>query len=198
MDCIQDVIIIKKMISADKAFEGLIIKIDGKFYKVLEVKFAGTAQRERVVHLRLRNLQDGTQFVRTFSAEASLEDVRLHRRTATFLYSDSENFYFMDDETYEEIPVAREIVGNIAPYLKEQMHIELEVEEGKVVNIIFPEFVELRVIQAPPSVHAQSTTAMKEVVLENGLTILVPQFVKEGDIVKVDVSTGKYVERIQK
>jgi elongation factor P len=186
------------MITADKAFEGLVIKREGALYKVLEVGFGGTAQRERVVHLKLRNLRDGTQSVQTLSAQTLLEDVHLQKRTATFMYKDRETFYFMDDETYEELAVRKEVVGNVAPYLKEQMRIELEMDGADVVNILFPKVVQLRVIQAPAPIHAQGTTAMKEATLENGITLLVPQFIKEGDIVKVDVATGRYIERVQK
>jgi elongation factor P len=186
------------LIPADEVWEGAILRIDGRLHKVMTVGFGGTAKAGRVVHLKLRDLTTRTDSERTLSGSEMVEDVHLDKCSMTYLYNDGENFYFMNTETYEQLPISKEVVGPIAPYLKENTEIQVEFYEGEPVNILFPKTIELKVISAPPGIHVSDSTTFKEVTLENEVKILVPQFISEGDVVKIEVETGKYLDRVKK
>lgn len=177
---------------------GNIVKIDNTLYKVEEREIKGTGQFGKTFHFKLRSIPEGVQIERSFRNDEDLETVDLERSEAEYLYTDGNDYYFMDVTTYEQYPIPKEVIGSIAPFLKENTKIHIEFYKGNPVNVVFPEIVELKVVTAPPGIHEKDSTTMKTVTLENGMEILTPQFIKEGDIVKVNVYTHKYVERVKK
>jgi elongation factor P len=186
------------MISADEVREGTILRIDGKLFKAIGVDFGGTAKFGRVVHIKLQNLSEGTFTEKTYPGSEMVDDVHLDKYDMEYLYSDGDNFYFMNTQTYEQFPVSKEIVGPFAPYLRENTIIQVEFYEGRPVNIVFPKIMELKVISAPPAIHTLDSDTPKQVTLENNMEVLVPQFIKEGDIVRIETASGKYMDRVKK
>jgi elongation factor P len=184
------------MISAENVRNGTILKIDGKLYKALKVSFGGAAKAGRIVHLKLKALSDGTHIEKTYHGNDPVEDVMLDKYNMEYIYNDGENYYFMNTTTYEQFPVHKEIVGSFAPYLKENAEIQVEFYNGEPVNIVFPKIMELKVISTGAGIRDTDTTTYKEATLENGIEVLVPQFINEGDVIRVEVETGKYVERV--
>jgi elongation factor P len=104
----------------------------------------------------------------------------------------------MDINSYDQLSIPTTIIGTIGQYFKENAQIQVEFYNGNPINVIFPKYVELAVASAPPGVHGGTDSTYKEAVLENGMKILVPQFIKEGDALKVDTETGKYIDRVKK
>jgi len=186
------------MISADEIHEGTILEIDGNLHKSIGVEFGGTAKFGRVVHVKLQRLSDGAFTEKTFSGSEMVKDIHLERYNLVYLYSDGNDFYFMNADTYEQFSISKAIVGQFAPYLRENTTIQVEFYEGVPVNIAFPKIMELKVISAPPPIHTLDSDTPKQVTLENNMEVLAPQFIKEGDIVRIEVATRKYLERVKK
>jgi len=186
------------MIRAEEVKKGIILTIEAKLYRAVGIEFGGTARAGRIMHLKLRRIPDGHYQERTAHGNDTFENVSLERRNFQYLYNDTKSYYFMDLENYNELAIPSEVVASAAPYLKEHDEIAVEFYQGEPVNIILPEAVELKVAQAPLGLRQADNTTTKEVVLENGMKVLVPQFIKEGDFVKIDVASGKYLERLKK
>lgn len=186
------------IIKAEEARDNQTLLIDGKVYKVVGVEFGGAAKAGRLVHLKLKGMPEGGYHERTFHGNDLLEEATLDRFEMEFLYKDGDEFYFMNTQTYEQFSVRKEVVGKFAPYLKENTTIQVEFFKEEPINILFPKTMELKVISTPEGIHETETSTYKEAILENGLKILVPQFTRQGDIIKVEVETGKYLERIKR
>jgi len=187
------------MIKAEEAREGRVVMIEGKIYKVLGIEFGGAAKAGRIVHLKIQNIENQTITQATFHGNDYIEDITLEKYPMEYIYNDDKNYYFMNKETYEQFGVPSSIVGNIARYLKENTEIMVEFYDGKPVNIVFPKTIELKVISCASSIkEASSGAPFKEATLENNMEVLVPQFIKEGDIIIVDTTSGKYLDRVKK
>jgi elongation factor P len=183
---------------AEEAREGRIVILSGKPYKILGSKFGGAAMAGRVVHIKLCDVETGTITERTFHGNEQIEEATLEKQKMEYLYSDGENYHFMNTETYEQFPVPAAVVGNISKFLKENTEIQVEFFEGRPVNIVFPKVMELRVERCAPGIKEGSGTTFKEAVLENEMEVLVPQFINPGDIVKIETATGKYIDRVKR
>jgi len=186
------------MIDATSAYEGMLLKIDSRIYKVISAQLRGSAQAHKIMHLGLKSIPEGNYIEKKYNPGEKAEQIMPDRFDMEYLYSDDSGYYFMNNKSYEQFSVPRGIVGNIGPYLKENSVIQVEFYNGQPINIIFPKHVELKIISSPPGIHDAGDTTYKEVVLENNQRVLGPQFLKEGDIIKVDVETGKYMERVKK
>ncbi len=181
---------------ANEIARGTILKLDGKLVRVVEREMAGTAQAGKTIHIRGVRIDDGTQVERRFRAEEKVDRADVERHTMEYLYQDGNNFFFMDSQTFEQFTIPRAVVGSVGLFLRENAQIEVDYSEGKPVNIEFPSSVELAVVSAPPGVGGGDKTP-KEVQLENGIKILAPQFIKQGDRVRVEVSTQRYIDRVK-
>ncbi|HAW50045.1 TPA: hypothetical protein DCX16_03745 [bacterium] len=187
------------MIKAEEAREGRVIQVGGKIYKVLGLEFGGAAKAGRIVHLKVQNIENQAITALTFHGNDMVDDVTLERYSMEYIYNDGANYYFMNKETYEQFPVPTSIVGDSASYLKEGSGIIVEFYDGRPVNIEFPRIIEIKVTSCASGIKEGSSGApFKEAILENGMEILVPQFIKEGDIIKVDTQSRKYIDRVKK
>lgn len=184
------------MIAATDIREGTLLKVDGAICKVLSFEFHGTGRSGRSVHAKLKDLRNGAVREKRWRAEEKVEDVESVRQRMTYLYKDGDTYIFMSTETFEQFPLPAAAVGQQQAFLKENTDIDVEFVEGRPVSIAFPKVAELKVASAPPQLKGANETTMKEVALENGLTILVPQFVKEGETVRVNVADLTYLERV--
>ena len=184
------------MVLASELKSGLVLRIDGEIYRVLQVEVkAGAAKLGGVVKAQLNNLITGSMWERHFRPQERLEEVELQQQAMEFLFSDGESCTFMNPENYEQVEVPRAMIGVAEKFLQSGMRVPVEFFEGKPISVILPNVVEARVARTAPAAHAHQDNAWKEATLENGVEILVPLFVSPGEVVRVDVAAGRYVER---
>lgn len=184
------------MVTASELKGGMVLRIEGEIYKVLEVKFkAATAKLGGVVKTTLSNVTSGSMWDRHFRPQERLEDVHLDQRVLEFLFSDAESSTFMNPENFEQVQVPRSIVGTAEGFLQSGMLVPVQFFEGRPINVDFPDVAEARVARTAPATHAHQDNAWKEAILENGTLIQVPLFIAPGEVVRVDIKAGRYVER---
>lgn len=187
------------MILASEIRSGMIIRLDnGELYKVITAEFkAGTAKMGSLVHLKLQNIKTRTMTERRLHPEEKVADVSLETIAMEFSYQDGENFYFLHPETYESIGIEKSKVGAFANFLIPGTKLKIEFYEGTPVYVLIPKTVDLKVIATGAGVKGETDAAYKSAELENRLEVLVPQFIKVGDIIRIDVETRRYLERIK-
>lgn len=184
------------MVVASELREGMIIRFEGQIYKVLGVESkAGAAKMGGVVKTRLFNVKSGRLWETHLRPQERLENLEVERRTMEFLYAEGGDCTFMRPDTFEQIEVPAAIIGPAEKFLRPGMEISVEFFAEQPISIVFPDVVEARVAATTPPSHAQQDSAWKEATLENGLAIRVPLFIAPGEVVRVDVRTGRYVER---
>jgi elongation factor P len=185
------------MILASDVKAGMAIRLDGKPFKILEaVPHRGSGQMHGFLELKLKDMLFGHFADRHFKPSDKLEDVALSKRPMQYLYSDSEGCVFMDLDSFEQVTLSRDGVGNVERFLEEGMHVSVDILEGQAVSLDFPKFVEIKVEQTGPGVHGGQDSTMKPAILKNGIEILVPHFVETGDLIRVETEKGKYVDRV--
>jgi elongation factor P len=184
------------MVAAAELREGTVLRIEGHIYKVIEAEYkAGAAKMSGVVKTKLVNLRTGHMWEPHFRPLERLEELQLERRKMEFLYAEGETCTFMRPDTFEQVELPRAILGFAAAFLEPGMEVPVDFFEGEAISAVLPEVVEARVATTAPAIHAPQDNAWKEGKLENGLVIHVPLFIAPGEIVRVDVKTGRYVER---
>jgi elongation factor P len=177
---------------------GVIVRLDGELYKVISSEYhVGGGKMGGATHAKLRNLQKGNSLERRFRPNEKLEAVELDRVTMDYIYQDGDDFYFMNPDSFEQVPIPRQTFGGAEKFLKPEMPVPVELFEGRPLNVVFPEAVELRVESTAQPIHGQQDNTLKPAVLENGMEILVPQFIREDETVRIEVETGKYLERVR-
>ena len=182
------------MISANKIKAGIILSIDGRMVRVISSDYHSSGKMVTAVNTKLKNIKTGTLIEKHFKPDEKLEEIHLERRDYEFLYVDGKDFYFMNPENFDQVNLSEEVLGPGSSFLKPNSNVPLLFFEDKPVGAMIPESAELKVTLAAPPLQQ---TTMKSAVLENGREILVPQFIKVGDIVKIDIQTNKYLERIK-
>lgn len=184
------------MVTASQLRAGMAIRYEGQTYKVAACEYhPGQGRMGGAAHARLQNLATGTFWEHSFRAEMKLEDLPVEKQSLEFLYSDADDCYFMDPETFEQIGIPIAVVGQASKFIQPQMRLPVEFVEGKPVSVLFPEILEVRIAATAPPVHAQQDSTWKPARLENGLEIMVPQFIKAGEVIRLDVVNLKYVDR---
>ncbi len=185
------------MPSANDLRRGAVVKVDGELYVVVNYFHGKYGRRGAYVKLKLRNLEKGGVVEKTFSPDDYLEDVEIDVRNANFSYRDGDNFVFLDNETYEQIFVPSDVVGEVEKFLKEGMDVNILLYEGNPVAVEPPLTVELEVVETDAGLKGDTVSGgSKPAKLETGLVVKVPLFVQIGDVVKVDTRDGSYVERV--
>ncbi len=179
---------------------GLIIKFKNGLYTIVEFQHVKPGKGGAFVRTKLKNLKTGQVLDNTFRSGESVEVVRVERRKYQYLYRDGSGFVLMDNDTYEQITIPEDLVGDAKKFLKEGAELELLVDENEnIITVEPPIFVELEVVETEPGFRGDTATnVMKPAKLETGATINVPLFINEGDLLKVDTRTGEYVERLKK
>lgn len=172
--------------------------IEGDLCKVIEATHhVGQGKMPGSVHAKFQNVLKGTLKELRFRPEEKLEDTVLEKREMEYLYSDADSATFMDPKTYDQIQISLESIGGARAFLKEEMMVPVEFCEGQAVSIDFPSIVEMKIDTTADPIHQQQDNTYKYATLENGLEVMVPQFIKPGEIVRIEVATGKYVDRIR-
>lgn len=184
------------MVSTNDLRTGLTIEVDGEVYSVVDFQHVKPGKGSAFVRTKLKNIRTGSVVERTFRAGEKVNRAHMERKEMQYLYSEGDSFIFMDNETYDQLSLSSEQLGDNAKYLKENMNIHVLIYNGELMGIDLPNSVELKVVSAEPGVRGDTATgATKAATLETGLVIQVPLFVEEGDVVKVDTRTGEYLER---
>ncbi|MDD5681467.1 MAG: elongation factor P [Candidatus Omnitrophica bacterium] len=186
------------MIHGTEVHEGMLLLIDGKIYKVITANLRGSAQVHKIMHLGLKSIPEGHFTEKTYNPGEKVDQILPERSVMQYLYKTGTEYFFMDTTTFEQLAVPDSIVGNIGQYFKENAQIHVEFYSGQPINIVFPKVVRLMVASTAAGIHDGTDSTFKEAVLENGMKILVPQFLKEGDVIEVDTDTGKYIDRVKK
>jgi elongation factor P len=185
------------MIDVNDLRKGVIFELEGSLWRVLEYSHHKPGRGNATIRIKARNLKSGTNLEKTFSSGDRIQDVRLEPHNATFLYNDDDYFYFMDSQTYDQIPVTKGLVDEYSGYLKENMEVKLVFYQDTPLDIELPMNVDLKVTYAEASVRGDTATGVtKRVKTETGAEIQVPMFVNEGDTIRVDTRTGAYVTRV--
>ena len=185
------------MIDVHQLRKGATFTMDGEIYKVIDFQHHKPGRGKAVIRTKIRNLRTGSTIDRNFTSGERVEDIRIERVQVQYLYNDSEFYYFMNTETFEQIPLSRTALAESVDYLVENMMLNITTYEGEAIDIDLPTTVDLQVINAPLAVASDTATGVtKQVTLESGLKLNVPLFVNEGDTLRVDTRTGEYVTRV--
>ncbi|HED24345.1 MAG TPA: elongation factor P [Firmicutes bacterium] len=185
------------MISTNDFHNGISIELEGEIYIVLEFQHVKPGKGAAFVRSKLKNLRTGAIVDRTFRAGEKVAQALLDRREMEYLYRDDEHFYSMDLETYEQLILSADQIGEGVKYLKENDHLTVVMHGEKVVGVEMPVTVNLEVTETEPGVKGDTATgATKAATLETGVTVQVPLFINSGDTVKIDTRTGSYIERV--
>ncbi|MEW6178312.1 MAG: elongation factor P [Chloroflexota bacterium] len=186
------------MIDVNDLRKGVTFELDGNLYKVLEYSHHKPGRGNATIRIKARNLRTGATLEKTFTSGDRVPEARLEYHNAQYLYNDGEIYYFMDTETFEQYPIRAEILGDAAGYLKEEMPVKLTFYGSEALDVELPTTVDLKVTYAEVAVRGDTATGVtKSVTVETGIQVQVPNFVEEGDIIRIDTRTGTYVTRVQ-
>jgi elongation factor P len=184
------------MISAGDFRNGITFEMDGQVFQVVEFQHVKPGKGAAFVRTKYRNVKTGSVVERSFNPSEKFEQAPLDRRDMSYLYKDGDLYYFMDTETYEQLPFSAETLAETLPYLKEGMVCKVLSYKGDIIEVEPPIFVELEITHTEPAVRGDTANqASKNATLETGLEIKVPLFIEQGEVVRVDTRTGLYMER---
>ncbi|MBX5449812.1 elongation factor P [Thermogemmatispora sp.] len=184
------------MISTGDLKKGLSLELDGQLYTILDWQHIKLGRGGATVRLKLRNLRTGAIVERTFDAGEKFKRVFLDRVHVMYQYQDGDQYHFMDTTTYEDIVLTEEQLGDARLYLTDNMELDIMMHEGRPISVELPEKVVLRVTYTEPGVKGDTATGgSKPATTETGLVVQVPLFVNIGDLIRVNTTTGEYVER---
>ena len=184
------------MISAGDFKNGLTIEIDGVVYQILEFQHVKPGKGAAFVRTKLKNIKSGGVVEKTFRPTEKCPQARIERKDYQYLYADGDLYYFMDVETYDQIALSKDDIGDALKFVKENEMVKLCSHNGSVFSVEAPLFVELEITDTEPGFKGDTATgATKPATLETGAQINVPLFVNQGDRVKIDTRTGEYLSR---
>lgn len=187
------------MINSQDIKKGTAIRMDGGIWVCIEFQHRKPGKGNTVMNTKLKNVTDGRVLDRTFQVGMKLEDVRIERRPYQYLYKEGEDYIFMNQETYEQVPIARDLVTGV-DFMKESDVVEV-VSDADTDTILFAEMpikTNLRITHSEPGVKGDTATnATKPATLETGVEIRVPLFINEGDLVQIDTRDGSYLNRVK-
>jgi elongation factor P len=185
------------MIDVHQLRKGTTFTLDGELYKVIEFQHHKPGRGKAVIRTKIRNLRTGATLDKNFISGDRVEDVRIDRVEVQYLYNDGAFYYFMNNETYEQVLLSAEVLGDSVKYLVDNMTLSISVYESEPIDIDLPTTVDLEVVNAPMAIAGDTATGVtKTVTLESGLEVSVPLFVDQGDTIRVDTRTGEYVTRV--
>ncbi len=186
------------MIVASQLRAGMAIRHEGATYKVIAADYhPGQGKMGGATHARLQNTGTGTFWEHSFRSDSKLEEIAVEKRPMEFLYEDGDTYWFMNPEDYEQIGVPKVAVGPQAAFLEAGKRISVEFVEGQPFGVLLPDALEVVVADTAPPAHQQADNTFKPAKLSNGIEIMVPQFIKSGDAIRLDLRTLKYMDRVK-
>ena len=172
--------------------------MDGNLWTIVEFQHVNPGNWRAFVRTKLKSLKSGKVIETRFRAGEAVDAVRVETKEYQYLYHDGSGFVFMDKETYDQISVDEDILGDGAPFLKESETVEIMFNGNEIISLEVPVTVELKVVETVPGVRGDTATgAQKPAKVETGATVNVPLFINEGDMIRVDTRTGDYIERVK-
>lgn len=184
------------MINVNDIKNGMTILFEDNIYTVLEFSHVKPGKGAAFVQAKLKNLRTGSIVEKRFNSGVKLEKAMVEKKNMQFLYASGDSYNFMNMETYEQIEIDKNQIGDDSIYLKEGLNVDVTFFQGELLGLILPEKIEMKITQTEPAVKGNTTNnAMKDAVLETGMKVRVPLFVEEGEIVIVSTKDGKYVSR---
>ena len=183
--------------SAGDFRNGTTFEMDGNVYKVVEFQHVKPGKGPAFVRTKIRNVIAGTLIEKTFNPNEKFPAAEIDKKVMQYIYNDGELYYFMDNVTYEQIPLNKDQIGDCLKYLKENTDVTILSYKGKIFDVEPPTFVELKVTYTEPGFSGNTTTTSgKPATLETGLELMVPLFINIGDVLKIDTRTCTYMERV--
>jgi elongation factor P len=185
------------MIDVNDLRKGVTFELDGNLWRVLEYAHHKPGRGNATIRIKARNLRSGSTLEKTFISGSQVQDARLDFHNVQYLYNDGDNYYFMDQETFEQPGIPKAILGDSANFLNEGMECKLTFYKGEPLDVELPLSVDLKVVFAENAVRGDTATGVtKKVKTETGVEVQCPNFVKEGDTIRVDTRTGEYLTRV--
>lgn len=186
------------ILSASDLRKGLKIEIEGEPHLVVDFEFSKPGKGQALYRCRLRNMITGSQFDRTYRSGDKFTAADLEEQEMQFLYESSKRYHFMNTNTYEQIELSQDQVGDAVNFLTENQVVSMLLFQGRPIGITLPNFVNLKVIQADPWLKGDTAAgSTKPVTLETGFVLQVPLFIENEEVLKIDTRTGAYVERVK-
>ena len=177
--------------------KGTTFEMEGNVFKVVEFQHVKPGKGSAFVRTKLKNVITGAVIDKTFNPSDKYPEATIEKREMQYLYNDGDLYYFMDNETYEQMPLNKDVLSDALQFLKENMNVTVISYKGNVFSVEPPMFVELEVTYTEPGFSGNTTTTSgKPATLENGYEISVPLFVNIGDTIRIDTRTGEYMERV--
>lgn len=186
------------MILSQNIRKGLVLKIDNQLFSVSYAQHVNPGKGGAFVRTKLKNLSNGLVTEKTIRSGEKIENAEIEKRKMQYLYSADGQFHFMDNNNYEQYPMDEDDVGDASQYLTENMEVDMELYEGKPINLIMPNFVVLEVTFTEPGLKGDTVSnTTKPATLETGASVQVPLFVNQGEKIKVDTRSNTYIERVK-
>lgn len=186
------------MISGSELRRGVVIELDNKLYQVIDYQHV-KMKRTALAKVKLRDIKGGHTIEQSFQSDQKFTRVRLEFRGTQYLYNDGDLYHFMDEESFEQLPLSASQLGDAVNYLKEGMSLQYSSYKGELVGVELPITIELQITDTSPGFKGNTVTAgTKPATLETGITIQVPLFINQGNVIKVDTRDGSYLERVSK
>jgi elongation factor P len=184
------------MVSTNEFKTGLTVTIDNDPWQVVEFQHVKPGKGAAFVRAKMRNLATGAVVERTFNAGERLPNANIDRRDMQYLYQEGDMYVFMDNETYEQLELSKEQLGNGINFLKENMDVKVTSFEGRILGVELPNTVELVVVETEPGIRGDTATGgNKPATMDTGYVVKVPLFINEGDHLLIDTRSGEYIQR---
>jgi len=184
------------MISASEFKKGITFEMDGQVFTIVDFQHVKPGKGSAFVRTKIKNIMTGGVVERTFNPTDKMNRAVIETKEMEYLYNDENLYYFMDNETFEQLPLEKDQVEDALPYLKENMSVIIRFFKGQAFSVAPPNFVTLLVTETEPGVRGDTATnATKPATLETGFVVSVPLFVNSGELIRIDTRTGEYMER---
>ena len=186
------------MINVTDIKKGMVIRLDGDMFVVVDYEQIKPGKGPAYMQTKLRNLITGTNIEKRLNTSGKVEDVFVERREMEYLYDDGSSLVFMDTETYEQHHLSKDLIGDGVNFLQPNMRVQVSFVEGAAVGVELPASVDLEVTETAPQLKgATLTNKSKPAVLETGYRVMVPSFIEQGEVIRVDTRSGEYLERVK-
>jgi len=185
------------MVTAGDFKKGLTIEIDGQVWVIVDFQHVKPGKGAAFVRTKIKNVINGNVLEKSFSPTEKFPKAIVERKDMQYLYNDGELYYFMDMETYDQLPLNFDKVEEALPYMKENMEVAIKFFKGEAFSVEPPNFVEMEVTETEPGFKGDTATAgNKPAIIETGAKVMVPLFINQGDVIRIDTRTGEYMARV--
>ena len=186
------------MLAANQLRPGMIIQYEGQVFQVMEAIHRTPGNLRAFMQVKMRNIKNGNQTEQRFSTSDKVEKIALDNHKMQFLYQDEDAYHFMNTENYEQVQLSSTDLGDAINFLLPETVIDVQFYEGKPIGVQLPKTMEFKIIEAEPAVKKQTaSSSYKPAKIETGLSVKVPPFISEGEVIRIDTETHEYVERVK-